>query len=475
MDVEEIILKLRDTFPNEEALGIFHIKEKTLHLHCTYNKSIGHKKRDRDLLHMFMDTCLTKVCLCGVREIKAANVFNEDGIILSTGKSDNMPQVKQIEGFCVQTIGTNLRSMWMMESVDPYRTTCNDPLKMCTNFGIEAAHCVLIREFQKITDSVGKIYDSHIDLLAATQTYPGFIMPLNRHGFNKRKKSGFNSLQRATFEEPEAVFFQAAASSECNEISSISDSIMFGRKVPFGTGFPKLLMHDDDYHHATLKKSSRTLRKNFVNVVVKKNKRKCSLDTITTTEYHHKAQDINHKCERPRKLKKTTTVSSLIGSTSLDVKKKHETNHHQRSLTDYKLISKQNSREISLFSNPVPIGNVNQENLVANASCTTIQNFHMADECPVLKRPSSPQMNTHEKKSTRPSSPHLSFILPQVPSKDEIKQEIVDLMLLQSSTSFKKTHQKKMLKPSGNAKSLLLNEIPSIEDIKSCMKSELKE
>jgi DNA-directed RNA polymerase beta' subunit len=77
--------------------------------------------------------------------------------------------------------------------------------------------------------------------LVDTMTSLGRIMEANRFGMNKGEAG---VLAKSSFEETSKILFNAALSSDFDNMKGVSANIMFGQKPPCGTGFVDILVDE---------------------------------------------------------------------------------------------------------------------------------------------------------------------------------------------------------------------------------------
>lgn len=73
----------------------------------------------------------------------------------------------------------------------------------------------------------------HLALLCDTMTTNGTVQAVSRHTLNRRKTG---PLMRCTFEESVDVLAEAAMFAETDHVDSVSQAVMLGKHMPFGTG-----------------------------------------------------------------------------------------------------------------------------------------------------------------------------------------------------------------------------------------------
>jgi DNA-directed RNA polymerase II subunit RPB1 len=177
----------------------------------------------------FLDDCLSHIKLCGIDSIQGAVYDDEIVHYLEDGV------LKEKEEFFVITAGVNLREIWNLPEVDWQRTVSNDLFEIEESLGIEALAMVLFQEIRKVLSFDGSyVNDRHIMMVVNGMTIQGKLYGLNRHGIHRHNNAG--PLVRSTFEQTVDIFFESAIFSENNPLTSISDNIICGQKVPGGTG-----------------------------------------------------------------------------------------------------------------------------------------------------------------------------------------------------------------------------------------------
>ena len=131
---------------------------------------------------------ITKVYMhCAKQDSKKNIMINEQG------------EYKAVQEWILETDGVNLLKVLSHPSVDPKRTTCNDIIEVFRILGIEAARKALERELLHVISFDGSYVNSrHLSLLCSLMTNHGYLMPITRHGFN-RKSGGV--LKKCSFEE----------------------------------------------------------------------------------------------------------------------------------------------------------------------------------------------------------------------------------------------------------------------------------
>uniref|UniRef100_A0A6C0AJC9 DNA-directed RNA polymerase n=1 Tax=viral metagenome TaxID=1070528 RepID=A0A6C0AJC9_9ZZZZ len=179
-----------------------------------------------------LDTVLTGVDGVGrvfLRKIKSEQVFD-----------DTVGGYVTKDQYVLDTEGTNLHDLLVVDGLDGTRTFSNDIHEVNDVFGIEAARTCLLDEFNEVF-STEKVNYHHLSVLIDTMTYSGRIVPVNRFGM---KKNETGVLAKSSFEETSKTMFDAAVVAEYDTMRGVSANIMFGQKPPCGTGFVDILVDE---------------------------------------------------------------------------------------------------------------------------------------------------------------------------------------------------------------------------------------
>ena len=107
---------------------------------------------------------------------------------------------KEGDEFIIQTLGSNLKGISLIDEIDFNRTKTNNFYEIHDTLGIEAAREAMLNEVLYILDKEGMAVDErHIALIVDVMTRDGVIKGITRHGITKEKES---VLARAAFEIP---------------------------------------------------------------------------------------------------------------------------------------------------------------------------------------------------------------------------------------------------------------------------------
>jgi DNA-directed RNA polymerase subunit A' len=148
--------------------------------------------------------------------------------------------VKEGEEWKIQTSGSNLAKVRLIEGVDKTRTTTNNIFEIYQTLGIEAARQALVREVMGTLEEQGLEVDiRHIYLVADLMTSKGFLQQIGRHGVAGTKTS---VLARAAFEITVPTLAEAAVRGETEELRGVTENVIVGLPIPVGTGMIDVFM-----------------------------------------------------------------------------------------------------------------------------------------------------------------------------------------------------------------------------------------
>lgn len=180
---------------------------------------------EKNMAHLFLKHLSHNTYISGISGFSQAHV--------------RVQKVAGREEYGIQLAGTDLRALWKMNHCDWRKTWCNSVLETAEVLGIEAATSLLHHEITQVLSPDGTAVDiRHLMLIVNVMMRTGSVTPLTRHGLGKLDVA---PLVKATFEETPDVLFEAAQFGERNDITGVSDSIMFGQGLAGGTGCVTLL------------------------------------------------------------------------------------------------------------------------------------------------------------------------------------------------------------------------------------------
>ncbi len=150
----------------------------------------------------------------------------------------NVVVIKEGNDWIIQTNGTNLKKILLMDEVDVSRTTTNDVHQVYEILGIEAARNVILKESKETLEEQGLDVDvRHLMLLADVMTVDGEIKDIGRYGVSGKKAS---VLARANFEETKKHLINASFYGEIDNLRGVVENVLVGQLTPIGTGTVEL-------------------------------------------------------------------------------------------------------------------------------------------------------------------------------------------------------------------------------------------
>ncbi|MFQ5921105.1 MAG: DNA-directed RNA polymerase subunit A'', partial [Nitrososphaerales archaeon] len=148
--------------------------------------------------------------------------------------------VNEGEEWMIQTAGSNLSKVLVIEGVEPARTVTNNVYEIASTLGMEAARTAMIKEIANTLEEQGLEVDiRHIMLVADLMTSKGYLQQIGRHGIAGTKSS---VLARAAFEITVPTIAQAALKGEVEALRGVTENVIVGSTIPVGTGMVDLYM-----------------------------------------------------------------------------------------------------------------------------------------------------------------------------------------------------------------------------------------
>ena len=184
-----------------------------------------------EMLKSMLNVLLSQFVLFGTKGIDTVYI-GEDNI----NEIEDTDEVKMSDRkeFVLQTDGSNLRGAMAEESLDFTKIYTNDVREIFEVLGIEAARRAIMKEVRMVISFDGSyVNHRHLSMLCDVMTYKGFLMPITRNGINRIDAS---PLQKASFEETQEVFMEAALFSEHDKLLGVSENVMTGQFLHTGTG-----------------------------------------------------------------------------------------------------------------------------------------------------------------------------------------------------------------------------------------------
>jgi DNA-directed RNA polymerase subunit A' len=152
--------------------------------------------------------------------------------------------VKQNDEWVIQTAGSNLAKVILIEGIDTSRVFTNNVYEIWQTLGIEAARTALMKEITNTLEEQGLEVDiRHIMLVADLMTSKGYLQQIGRHGIAGTKTS---VLARAAFEITVPTIAKASLEGQIETLSGVTENVIVGATVPVGTGMVDLYMKVKD-------------------------------------------------------------------------------------------------------------------------------------------------------------------------------------------------------------------------------------
>jgi len=140
----------------------------------------------------------------------------------------------QKDGWVLDTVGTNLRDILSLTSINSNKTTSNDIQEIYRKLGLEAARQSIFNELSEAMDHAGVYINyHHISILCDRMAATCKMVSIFRHGINN---DNIGPIAKASFEETPEMFLRAARHAELDPMTGVSANIMCGQEGYFGTG-----------------------------------------------------------------------------------------------------------------------------------------------------------------------------------------------------------------------------------------------
>ena len=134
--------------------------------------------------------------------------------------------VKQNDEWVIQTSGSNLAKVVLVEGIDVSRITTNNVFEIWQTLGIEAARTALVKEVTNTLEEQGLEVDiRHIMLVADLMTSKGYLQQIGRHGIAGTKTS---VLARAAFEITVPTIARAALEGQMEPLKGVTENVIVG-------------------------------------------------------------------------------------------------------------------------------------------------------------------------------------------------------------------------------------------------------
>ncbi|KAK2714647.1 hypothetical protein QYM36_009018 [Artemia franciscana] len=141
--------------------------------------------------------------------------------------------------------GLGMREVLGTPGVNGLASTSNHIDEVYKCLGIEASHTMIVQEITNTVKGHGITIDRrHIELLAANMTCTGVVEGTTRYGLQKMRNSVF---LLSSFEQTSKHLYDAAFFGVTDDLSGVSENIIFGTNVPLGTNKFDILCKPDQF------------------------------------------------------------------------------------------------------------------------------------------------------------------------------------------------------------------------------------
>lgn len=204
---------------------------------CPTTRQVVEWMVSRNHLHELV----SEMKVCGVDGIEAAavRVTPRSVIDQTTGA------VTDVDEVWIDARGNNVVDCAQIEVFAGSRTLTNDVMKVYEVAGITAAAHTLFHEICTCLGAAGsRVDERHVKLVCDAMCHDGFVMPFSRHGLNRMAKHGV--LAKITFEEVLDQLVEAAVFGYFDPLHGVSENIMLGRPVTFGSNLSIVCTESED-------------------------------------------------------------------------------------------------------------------------------------------------------------------------------------------------------------------------------------
>ncbi|GAV71386.1 RNA_pol_Rpb1_2 domain-containing protein/RNA_pol_Rpb1_3 domain-containing protein/RNA_pol_Rpb1_1 domain-containing protein/RNA_pol_Rpb1_5 domain-containing protein/RNA_pol_Rpb1_4 domain-containing protein, partial [Cephalotus follicularis] len=236
--VEDACLCINADTVKESILQAPRLKLKPEHIRVLERKKLEViPQADRNKIHFELHSLKSVLAMVVVKGINTVN-----RTVIAEKKEQN-GEVEKKPKWQLYVEGMGLQAVMGTEGVDGCKTTSNHFIEVQQTLGIEAARKCIIDEIKHTMESHGmKIDIRHMMLLADVMTFRGEILGITRFGIKKMDKS---VLMLASFENTADHLFNASVNGKDDRIEGVSESIIMGTPMQFGTGALKVIQRVD--------------------------------------------------------------------------------------------------------------------------------------------------------------------------------------------------------------------------------------
>jgi len=183
------------------------------------HENITEKLLTKRLLRDYITPIILDIYIKGVKDIKAVYTLIDP----ANGE------------YFVETDGSNLKGVLMLDFVCSRRTLCNRPNEIYSIFGITGLEAYYGYEFTNIFEqSSSYVNPAWIGLINHHICHTGTPVPANR--FGHMKKQEVSTFTKATFEEMTTHLIRAGLFGQHDPLQSIAGCVVTGKRCKHGTG-----------------------------------------------------------------------------------------------------------------------------------------------------------------------------------------------------------------------------------------------
>ena len=178
---------------------------------------------------------LNNIILRGIKKIPKVILRKSVGQLVFKDGNYNKEDI-----WVLDTVGTNLRDILSISTINYKRTYTNDIQETYRTLGIEAARQAILNEIEEAISFDGTYINyHHISLLCDRITATRRMVSVFRHGINN---DNIGPIAKASFEETPEMFLRAARHAELDLMTGVSANVMCGQEGYFGTGAFQIML-----------------------------------------------------------------------------------------------------------------------------------------------------------------------------------------------------------------------------------------
>jgi DNA-directed RNA polymerase II subunit RPB1 len=190
------------------------------------------------MLKNLQENILKNIILKGIKGIPKINIRTIKNYMVE--KDGNyVPE----DIWVLDTVGSNLKDILAIDSIDMKRTYSNDIQEVYRTLGIEAARQCIYNELAEAFSDTTYINYHHMSMLCDRMCATQKMVSIFRHGINN---DDIGPIAKASFEETPEMFLKAARHAELDLMTGVSSNIMCGQEGYYGTGSFQVMLNIDE-------------------------------------------------------------------------------------------------------------------------------------------------------------------------------------------------------------------------------------